>query len=402
MNNLGTLYQYEIKKLLKRKIVWITLLVCLIVTAFSIAAGLIGSYYIDGVKADTHYHMFRTDREYQKVLDGREINQSLLEEMSKAYGMIPTTAERYIITEEYQKYARPYSEIFNFVRNTTHMNVSEVMQWLPDEKDLYAKRRIMLEKTWKDAVLQEGEKNFWLQKEAEIKTPFTYRITEGYFALFRAITTIGLCMLLAVAICLSNVFAEEHNRRTDQLILCSTHGKSKVYWAKILAGISFAISISIVVSAFAFVLALGLYGAEGFNAMFQIMYAESSYPITVGQAILIIYGLLVVTTVLVSVFVMVLSEMLHSNIATLAITSGILIFSMICSVPSQYRILSQIWDWFPSAFLTPWNIFDVRLISIMGSYFTAWQAVPLIYLLMGIAIVMIGKFIYRCYQISGR
>lgn len=301
---------------------------------------------------------------YQKVLEGRENNQPLLEEMSKAYGMIPPTEERYITTEEYQKYARPYSEIFNFVRNTTHMNVSEVMQWVPDENDLYAKRRIMLEKTWKDAVLGEGEENYWLQKDAEVKTPFIYRPTEGYFVLFKAITTIGLVVLLAVAVCLSNVFVEEHNRRTDRLILCSTHGKSMVYWAKILAGVSFAISISVVFSVFAFALALGLYGTEGFNAAFQIMYAEYSYPITVGQAILIIYGILVVTTVLASVFVMLLSEMIHSSLATLAINSGMLILSMICSIPPQYRVLSQIWDWLPSGFITPWNVFDVRLLPV--------------------------------------
>lgn len=46
--------------------------------------------------------------------------------MSKAYGMISPTAERYT-AEEYQKYVRPNSVIFNLLRNTTHMKVSEVM-----------------------------------------------------------------------------------------------------------------------------------------------------------------------------------------------------------------------------------------------------------------------------------
>lgn len=107
MNNFGTLFNYEIKKLLKRKILWITLLICLIITGFSVVGSLTGTYYVDGVKADTHYNMFFTDLAYQKALDGREIGQTLLEEMSRAYGMIPPTAERYTTTEEYQKYARP-------------------------------------------------------------------------------------------------------------------------------------------------------------------------------------------------------------------------------------------------------------------------------------------------------
>ena len=50
-----------------------------------------------------------------------------------------------------------------------------------------------------------------------------------------------------------------------------------------------------------------------------MVFAQYSYPLTAGQAILIIYGCVLVTTVIFSVFVMLLSEMLHSNIATLAI-----------------------------------------------------------------------------------
>lgn len=402
MSNLGILYRYELKKLLKKKIVWTTLLISLIVTAFTISAELIGSYYVDGVKVDTHYQMFQTDKEYQKALDGRKIDRTLLEEMSEAYGKIPPTAERYITTEEYQKYARPYSEIFNFVRNTTHMNASQTMEWEPDEKDLYVKRMVILEETWEDSGLQEGEKNYWVEKEEKIETPFTYKTKEGFLILFEAIVTLGLVVLLAVSICLSNVFSEEHIRRTDQLILCSIHGKNIVYWAKILAGVSLAAGISVVISCFAFALAFGLYGAEGFSAAFQLIHVECSYPITAGQAILIIYGILIVASVLIGTCVMVLSELLRSNIATLAIAAGLLIFSMIFSVPSQYRILSQIWAWLPGTFLTPWNIFDVRLLPVAGNYFTAWQAVPVIYLIAMVAAAGSGKTVYRRYQVSGR
>ena len=50
--------------------------------------------------------------------------------------------EKYSASEEYQTYARPYSAIFNFVRNTTQMTFSEIMQWTPDFDDLYARRQI--------------------------------------------------------------------------------------------------------------------------------------------------------------------------------------------------------------------------------------------------------------------
>ena len=66
-----------------------------------------GSHYVDNEKADSKYHIFLADREYNRQLSGREIDQALLEEMSDAYDRIPSSAERYTLTEEYQKYASP-------------------------------------------------------------------------------------------------------------------------------------------------------------------------------------------------------------------------------------------------------------------------------------------------------
>ena len=105
--------------------------------------------------------------------------------------MIPITAENYSSTEEYQKYARPYSAIFNFVRDTTHMTLSEMLQWTPSLDDLYTKRQSMLKNQWISENLSEEEKIFWQQKEADIKTPFVYQITESYCMLFRAVTVSG-------------------------------------------------------------------------------------------------------------------------------------------------------------------------------------------------------------------
>ncbi len=402
MNNFGVLYRYELKKILKRKIVYAVLAISFLATAIILTAELTGSYDIDNEKADTKYHMFLTDRNYQKMLNGREINQSLLEETIKAYGMIPITAEKYSSTEEYQKYARPYSAIFNFVRNTTQMTFSEIIQWTPGLDDLYARRQSMLENQWISENLSEGEKEFWQQKEAGIHTPFVYQMTESYDLLFRSVTTIGLFVLMTVSICLSGLFAEEHTKRTDQLILCSRHGKGMAYWAKNFAGISFAAGTSVLLSAFAAVLSAGIYGTDGFDAVFQLIFAQYSYPLTACQAVLILYGCVIVTSVVFSTVVMLLSEIFRSNTAALAITFGMLILSMMCSVPSQYRVLAQIWDWLPSGFLSPWNIFDIRLVSAFGHYLTAWQAVPLIYIFAGMIIAAIGKPVYQHFQVSGR
>jgi len=55
-------------------------------------------------------------------------------------------------------------------------------------------------------------------------------------------------------------------------------------------------------------------------------------------------------------FVMVLSELPHSNIATLAVSTGLLIMIMIVSVPEQYRVFAQLLDWLPWSSLKPWSV----------------------------------------------
>ena len=119
MAYLRELYKYEVKKILVRKIVWITLLICMLGIVVTICANLTGTYYVDGEAVDTHYHMFQVDQAYYKALSGRAIDQELLDEMWEAYGRIPSGAERYTLTEEYQTYARPYSDIFNLVWSWT-------------------------------------------------------------------------------------------------------------------------------------------------------------------------------------------------------------------------------------------------------------------------------------------
>ena len=80
MNNLFTLYGYELKKLMQKKLLWVSLLVCVAAIAFSILAPLLGTYYVDGVAIGTNYEQHLIDQSYRKALSGKPIDQSLLEE----------------------------------------------------------------------------------------------------------------------------------------------------------------------------------------------------------------------------------------------------------------------------------------------------------------------------------
>lgn len=307
MNNFRVLYRYECKKLLSKKNVWITFALCMAAIIISLCVPFIGSYYVGGELIDTNLNMYQTDKYYSEALSGREINQELLEETIAAYRKILYTEElNYTLTEEYLQYARPYSAIFNFIVGTTNMQTSDViLSWQPNEDDLYTKRQIWLKSEWEDLGLSKSEIDFWQERETQIKTPFVYQHHEAYSTLISCYQTVGLLVLLSIAICLSGVFSEEHTRKTDQIILCSPLGKTKLYWAKITVGISFAVISTILLSLFTFIMTICLHGADGFHAVFQLIYTRNSDPITCGQAILIAYGNMMFAAIVTSIFVMV-------------------------------------------------------------------------------------------------
>lgn len=402
MKNLGTLYRYELFKIFRKKMVWITGVLLLLVTVFSMAVESFGDYYVDGVRIASNYEMMQTDRAYEEALTGRAIDQTLLTEMQEGYEKIPKDVEHYSLTEEYQRYARPYSAVFNFVREAAGMTVSEAMDWQADESGLGALRKEKLADDWQDYLLTAEEKEFWENQDKKIEFPLTFAYDGGWEMLYLSLYTIGLMCLIAVAISLSGVFAEEHNRKTDQLILCSRYGRRPVYLAKMLAGMTAALILSLVYTLTAYGTAAAVYGIAGGSAAFQLIRPTYSYPLSNWQAVGICYCMVVLASVLTGIFVMLLSELLRSGVSTLALTMGIMIFTMFFNMPEQYRALYQLFGYLPSELVTVWNIFSVQTVPVFGTYLTAWQAAPILYLAVGAAMLFLGEHAYRRYQVSGR
>ena len=116
MRNLWTIYRYEIKKLTSKKLLWVTSLLCVVGIVITVTAGLFGTYYVDGEPIESHYEGFRKDQAYRKAISGRSIDENLLRETVDAYGHVPTNVFRYTLSEEYEAFARPYSDIFNLIQ----------------------------------------------------------------------------------------------------------------------------------------------------------------------------------------------------------------------------------------------------------------------------------------------
>ncbi len=401
MNNLFTMYGYELKKLVQKKLLWVSLLVCMAAIAFSILFPLTGGHFVNSVYIGTNYEQHLIDQAHRKALSGKPIDQSLLEETLAAYKDLPIETN-YVLTEEYQTYARPYSDIFNLIRSWTGMDKGIAQQWAPDEAALYAAMMEQFEKVAINNHLTEEEAAYWQGRADTITTPIVYQFHEAYRIILENFLIVGFMILLFAAIVLSSSFPDEYTHRTDQLVLCTASGKRQLYWVKLFAGITVGFVGALLMTALTWGLCLCIYGSEGFDTSIQIFYTNYAGNITIGQACLIAYGCLLVTSLLISIFVMFLSELFHSSIAAISITTGMILAGMLVQIPAEYRILGQIWDYMPTCFLAMWNTFDLRLISLFGTHFTSYQIVPLIYIVVASLLAFLGSRIYCRRQISGR
>ncbi len=401
MNNLLTMYGFELKKLLQKKLVWISLFICMSAIVFSILFPLCGTYYVNGVAISTNYEQHLIDQGYRKALSGKFIDQSLLDETISAYKDLPIETN-YVLTEEYQTYARPYSEIFNLIQAWTGMNKKATVQWVVDETALYDSLLECFEEIATNNHLTEEEIVYWQEKADTLTTPMVYQFHEAYRNILENFLIVGFMMLLFATIALSSSFPDEHMYRTDQLVLCTTNGKMRLYWVKLISGITVGCVGALLLTILTWILCLCVFGTDGFNAMIQIFYTTYAGNITIGQACLIAYGCLLVTSILISVFVMFLSELFHSSIAAISITTAMILAGMLVQPPVEYRILGQIWDYLPTCFLSMWNTFDVRLVSLFGIHFTSYQIVPLLYVVVAVLLAFLGSRIYCRRQISGR
>ena len=403
MNNFGVLYRYEIKKLIRRKIVWIAGVLILALALLSITADVTGKYYVDGVVYDTHYHLMETDREYNRKISGREINQELMEEMQTAYRKVPTDAYRYSLTDEYQTYARPYSQIYHIVRKVMGFSdIEDICAWEVDEAAFYNAFSENNEAAYISGFLTEGEKAYWRNKEESLKKPFVFGYAEGYWKLISSAQTISVMLLLFCTICLSDIFTREHTLRTDQLLLSCRFGKRQVYLAKAAAGMSFVLIGTFVMAIIVVFTSLGIYGTDGFSVMIQIAVAGYPLQLKAGIVVIMMYALMILAVLLIAAFVIMLSELFRSSTATLAAVSGIILIPLFVRVPSQLRVLAQVWGYLPGRLLNTDTIMGVRLLPFFGSYLTMWQATPLIYILLGALFLYCGMRAYQKYQVSGR
>ena len=143
--------------------------------------------------------------------------------------------------------------------------------------------------------IQLGEKEYWLEKSNNTKTPFEYGFYYGYSNLYSTYEML-IIGVIAICICLASVFAGEYQNGTDKILLTTKYGKSKGVTAKILASYIFAGIVFTIYLIFAIGSVFLMFGTDGGNLPIQLISMLSPYALTFFQSLL--YNIAISYTVL--------------------------------------------------------------------------------------------------------
>lgn len=399
MRNFRTLVRFELKKILGRKMTWIAFgLVFLTMVALGVFRVMV-SHEVNGVRV-TAYEEERQNKEKQKQIVGKTVDDELLEDMFASM----TTSEGTL-----GPYMNLYNDVLRGVCGTalsrgTVDGTKEELGIADDEELLYAARRLRIESALEEQYLTEEEKEYWqevLIKEESV--PWTYDYYMGVQFVWVAVYTAIVLIAIMLAVCLANLFADEHQKKTDQLVLCSRNGRKLLYLAKITAGMLFTVASTGLILLAAAVPQFIIFGVDGLHAPIQLLIPTSMVQMTFGEAILYSYILAIIASLLYSSIILCCSELFrNSTVAVVAVVVVLVLVPMIVIVPYEYRILSQIMDLNPINVVAIWSATDYRLVPVPGGYLTVHQVAPILYVILSIVFILIGRRAYLKYQVGGR
>ena len=134
----------------------------------------------------------------------------------------------------------------------------------------------------------------------------------------------------------------------------------------------------------------------------QLEIPLSAYSFTMGQFIIAQMIVMITAAILFAAFAMAISEVIKNSLAVMGIMVGMFIFSQLELIPPQYRVLAQIKSMLPSNQISIWSLMEHRLVGFGGHFVTTYVASPIIYLVLSVLLIIIGKVSYDRFQVTGR
>lgn len=380
MRNLGILYRVELKKILSKKIAWVLFLAILAIQVIVATSNLTMDQYECPEGKISGYDYYKDEYEMATALSGQKIDDAMLDRMQKAiHQYMEKYEEAYQKNDQFNEWDAAertgYGRVFSMVYDATQ-DASKAMTISAEE--YYRLQKENLGYGYQHSGLNEEEKAYWDEKYSKVVVPYTYSYIMSCQDLLVSSQFLVMCLLLSIAAALSGVFSQEKEYRTEALILSSVNGRSPVCLAKILAGCTVGLAEGILTYAVNLLVEMAAYGIDRTDVPIQLVISGSPWNLTVSQMLWILFGVMMLLSLLFSITTMLLSRLLGSAVPVMAIQTGVLLAGLF-ELPAGLGILANLWKMWPTSFLG-WSVFkNVDLYHVFGGIFHVFQVAPVLY-----------------------
>lgn len=347
MNNFWSLTGYELRKILKRKSSMIAMLIFFVIALYTVISPISYSYS-------------KTDINFAKNLSDRILDSALIFEAVEAYQTVPTDASiTSYDTEEYQQNAKPYGAIIAAISpayfDERSGSISEIQNI--DTQHFYEYRNKLVAQHIDISPVDEKTKNYLLEENAKLETPFTFQYADGYMYFLGYVLIIGVLSFFLTSFLISPIFAGEYGR-TDDILLSSKNGKKSLIFAKIFSSFLITIGVFSLICLTIYFGCMFLYGFDGSSGVIQLLFMECPYPLTILQTVF--YAIIGVLSISIfsTAFNLLLSSKLKSSLVIMGIMFCLGIGTQMLGVPKEAGILYKIYLLMPGNSITYWELID--------------------------------------------
>ena len=252
----------------------------------------------------------------------------------------------------------------------------------PDKlTDFYERREQAIDDFLENSGQVGVEKEYLLNMEQKVETPFQYEWVEGWSQLLGSIVAdLGIVMALFLAITLSSLFAGEWHDNTSSLVLTTKNGWGKVAFAKILTGLAFTVEFFVILVIPSIISQMLFMGTSGWDMPIQNIKPLAIAPMNMLQAEIYEYAFALLGAIGFAGIVMFISATVKSNVLALLFSLAVVYGPMMVAEYLPYELQKAL-DLLPLVGSST-DIFRTNTFNIFGKY--VWSP----YLLITIPVLM--------------
>lgn len=205
----------------------------------------------------------------------------------------------------------------------------------------------------------QAERAYWTEMRAGVSEPIEYGYVGGWENIISCAAFL-VFSILAVCVTLAPTFSFEYQSGADAVVLATRRGRSTLVAAKVVAALAYATAYFLLCAVIIVGFSLVFYGADGFGLSMQSMALSSPYPLSAGQAALVLVGLMYVACLGFACLTLGVSSRARSTLAVF-LTDVVLVLLMGLVPSGGIGLLERVLALFPlnfANFSVPFSALD--------------------------------------------